>query len=300
MKQFSTLFVILAFLMVFSVNDAQAQRWNRYKKEIGFSVGGSNTLTDLGGGPNDGSQFGDFQIENTRFAVGGFFKYRFHNRLAFKVNLIYSQVYADDKTTDNAGRASRNLDVKTDLVEVSGQLEYYFLREKMGSSYKLKGVRGYGSSNISMYLLAGIGTSYYSPMGTNADGEWVKLAPLNTEGQGLDGAPEDYSNFTIVFPVGLGIKYNITKQIGVQFEGGLRYTTTDYLDDASTQYYNGDQLATNFGELSKEMADKRYENPNRHDAGGTRGHDDKKDVYMFGLLSLTYRIKSKARSRIRL
>ena len=300
MKQICTLFIITGLLLTFSAQDANAQRWNRYKKEIGLSLGATNMLGDLGGGPGDGSRFGDFQIGNSRVAIGGFFKYRFHDRFAAKLNLVYGQLYADDKTTDNSGRATRNLDVRTDLVELSGQLEFYLLREKIGNRYRVQGVRGYGSSNFAMYLFAGIGGAYYNPKGTNASGEWVKLAPLNTEGQGLAGAPKDYSQFTIVFPVGLGMKYNITREIGVQFEMGMRFTTTDYLDDASTQYYDGAAIEAAYGVEAKELADKRYNSPNRFDAGGTRGHDDKKDVYMFGLLTLTYRLKSKARSRIRL
>ncbi len=300
MKHVFTFSALIAIIFTISIGDAQAQRWNRYKKEIGFSVGATNMLGDLGGGPGDGSKFGDFQMEASRLAIGGFFKYRFHDRFAVKVNLLYGQLYGDDKLTENEGRAFRNLDVRTDLFELSGQLEYYFLKEKIGSRYKLQGVRGYGSSNLSMYLFAGIGGSYFNPKGTNESGEWVKLAPLNTEGQGLDGAPKDYSQMTMVFPVGLGMKYNITREFGVQFEMGMRFTTTDYLDDVSSRYYDGDQLAKLISPESKEMADKRYNSDGRHAAGGVRGHDDKNDVYMFGLLTLTYRLKSKPRSRIRL
>ena len=300
MKQVYTYSAIILFVLAISMESATAQRWNRYKKEIGFSVGGSNMLSDLGGGAGDGSQFGDFQFGNTRYAVGGFFKYRFHDRFAAKVNLVYGQLFADDKTTENAGRASRNLDVRTNLLELSGQLEFYLIRERIGGNYKIQGVKGYGSSSFAMYLFAGIGGAHFTPQGTNQAGDWVSLAPLNTEGQGLEGAPEDYSQLTMVFPVGLGMKYNITREIGVQFEMGMRFTTTDYLDDASTQYYDGAAIEAAYGSVAKDMADKRYTSPNRFDAGGTRGHDDKKDVYMFGLLTLTYRIKSKPKSRIRL
>lgn len=300
MKQVFTLGIVLGFLLSCSFSELQAQRWNRYKKEIGFSIGGANLMSDLGGGPGDGSRFGDFQIENSRLAIGGFFKYRFHNRFAAKVNLIYATLYAADETTENEGRKGRNLDVKAGLFELSGQLEYYFLREKIGSSYKLKGVKGYGSSSISMYLFAGIGGSYFNPQGTNQAGEWVNLAPLNTEGQGLAGGPKDYSQMTMVFPLGLGIKYNITKEIGIQFEGGARFTTTDYLDDVSTTYYDGAALEQAYGVESKEMADKRYDRPGRHNEGGVRGKNEKKDAYLFGMLSLTYRLRSKPRSRIRL
>ena len=300
MKQIFTLIALGAFITLTSVQEANAQRWNRYKKELGLSIGATNMLGDLGGGPNDGSRFGDFQIGNTRYAVGGFFKYKFHDRFAVKLNLIYAQIYSDDKTTENVGRQTRNLDVKTSLLEMSGQLEFYILREKIGTRYKIQGVKGYGSSSFAMYLFAGVGGTYFNPQGTDASGEWVDLAPLNTEGQGLDGAPKDYSQVAIVFPMGVGFKYNITKKIGLQFEAGMRFTNTDYLDDASTQYYDGALLEAAYGAQSKELADKRYDSQSRHDAGGTRGHDDKKDTYMFGLLTLTYRMKSKARSRIRL
>ena len=96
------------------------------------------------------------------------------------------------------------------------------------------------------------------------------------------------------------MKYNINHLIGVQFELSMRLTSTDYLDDVSSTYYDGEKLAENFGELSKEMADKRYWNPNRHSEGGIRGKADQKDVYMYATLGLTYRWRSRAKSRVRL
>lgn len=298
MKRLFILFIVSAIFSLGLVQEANAQRWNRYRKEFGITVGASNMLGDLGGGPGVGSRFGDFQIGTTRYAFGGFYKYRFHNRFAVKSTLIYAQLYGDDKATENYDRKHRNLDAKTGLLEFSGQLEFYIIRERIGSRYKLKGVKGYGSSNFSLYLFAGIGAAYYNPKGTNENGEWVNLAPLNTEGQGLEGAPKDYSGFTVVFPTGVGIKYNISKMIGIQFEASTRFTTTDYLDDVSTQYYDGNILETEFGAESKSMADKRYNSVGRHQAGGVRGQD-KKDMYMFGLLTLTMRVRSRARSRVR-
>jgi hypothetical protein len=299
MKHFLTLFILVA-LGATTINEVQAQRWNRYKKEVGLTLGASNLMGDLGGGPNDGSQFGDFQIENSRFAVGGFFKYRFHDRFAAKFNLIYAQLYADDKTTANPGRRNRNLDARVNLLEFSGQLEFYIFKEVIGSQYKIKGVKGYGSSVFAMYIFAGLGASHFTPYGTDASGAWVKLPPLNTEGQGLPGGPSDYSQMAMVFPLGLGLKYNITREFGIQFEGGVRFTTTDYLDDVSNTYYDPTILAQQpeNGPLSAYMSDKRIEG--REYSSAIRGGNAKKDAYVFGLLSLTYRLRSKARSRVRL
>ena len=117
MKQLFTLLTLVTFISVISIQESQAQRWNRYKKEVGFSLGATNMLSDLGGGPGDGSRFGDLELGNSRFAIGGFFKYRFHNRFAVKGNIVYGQLFADDASTENAGRNARNLNVKTDLIE---------------------------------------------------------------------------------------------------------------------------------------------------------------------------------------
>ena len=300
MKKLITLLGVAVFIVLINVQEVQAQRWNRYRKEVGVSIGTTALLGDLGGGPGVGSRYGDFQLQATRFAIGVTGKYRFHDRFAVKGSLIYAELYSDDALTENYGRKKRNLNVRTDLFELSGQLEFYIIRERIGSRYKLKGVKGYGSNHFSMYVFAGIGGIFYSPRGTTEAGDWVRLAPLNTEGQGLDGAPKDYNQLAVVFPFGVALKYNLTKSIGLQYELGMRMTSTDYLDDASTTYYDGNTLAAEFGDLSKEMADKRYNAPERHTEGGTRGDADKTDSYLFGMLTLTYRIRSRARSRVRL
>ncbi|MFT6801260.1 MAG: hypothetical protein ACJA2N_000426 [Salibacteraceae bacterium] len=300
MSNFFKAILLLAIGFAFFVEEASAQRWNRYRKEFAFSFGAANMLSDLGGGPGDGSRYGDFQLPNSSYALGVSWKYRIHNNMALRANVIYGQLIGDDNTTENLGRRNRNLDVKTNLIELSGQYEFYLIREKIGSRYKLDKVKGYGSSHFAWYIFAGIGGAYYNPKGSTADGEYVNLASLNTEGQGLEGAPKDYNQLTFVFPFGTGLKYNITHLIGVQFEMSMRLTTTDYLDDASTDYYDGAALEKAYGSVSKEMADKQYFSLSRHSEGGIRGHDDKMDTYMFGLLSLTYRWRSRAKSRVRL
>jgi hypothetical protein len=38
------------------------------------------------------------------------------------------------------------------------------------------------------------------------------------------------------FPIGMGVKYNLTKNINLILEVAHRFTTTDYLDDVSTTF----------------------------------------------------------------
>lgn len=303
MKSFFKIVLTLMVIGFFTPDNVHGQRWNRYRKEFGFHIGASGMLGDLGGGKGQGSRYGDLQPENTSVAsytLGVTWKYRIHNNMALRANLFAAQLYSDDKTTENLDRRLRNLDAKTGIIELSGQYEFYLIRERIGNRYKVKNVKGYGSNHFAWYLFAGVGGIYYNPFGTTQSGDWVRLAPLNTEGQGLEGGPKDYSQFTLIIPFGTGVKYNISHLIGIQFEVSMRLTNTDYLDDVSTTYYDGEKLAENFGELSKEMADKRYWNPNRHSEGGIRGGNEQKDVYMYATFGLTYRWRSRAKSRVRL
>ena len=61
-------------------------------------------------------------------------------------------------------------------------------------------------------------------------------------------------------------------------------------------YYDSDALAAANGEIARYMAEKGH---GRAKQGEVRG-GPAKDVYITGLLTVTYRLKSKARSRVRL
>ncbi len=299
MKRIFLLINLVLIVLFLFPQQAEAQRWKRFKMEVGLNLGVTNFLGDLGGNSEgDGTRFGDFQFAHTRPAFGGWFKYRFHNRFAIKGNLLYGRLYATDENDKNEIRQRRNLDFRSPVIELSGQVEFYFLKEKIGAAYRIKGVKGYGSSNFSGYLFAGVGLIYFDPHGTDQNGTWVKLAPLNTEGQGLPGGPKDYSRVTVTFPMGFGFKYNFSREWGIAFEYGLRMTPSDYLDDASTTYYDPNAIEAAYGPLAKEMSDKRL-HPSRFNGEGNRGNNARKDAYMFGFLTLTYRIKSGARSRTR-
>jgi hypothetical protein len=44
----------------------------------------------------------------------------------------------------------------------------------------------------------------------------------------------------MVFPLGMGIKYNISRTLNFHMEAAFRFTSTDYLDDVSTTYAGPD------------------------------------------------------------
>lgn len=297
------LFLIFPLFLVF-VTPSKAQRWKRYRHEVSFNFGAANYLGDLGGATTgEGTRFGDFQFVITRPAFGASYRYRLTERFAVKGNLLYGRVYGDDAEAGNPGRQARNLNFRSNVVEFSVQGELYFLKESSVTAYRMPGMQGGGSSPISGYLFGGIGLFYFDPQGEDANGDWVKLADLNTEGQGLPGGPSDYSRIAITAPIGFGFKYTINRQWNVGIEYGVRMTTTDYLDDVSTDYYDPTALAAAYGDKAVEMADKRINLDDGADlspaqAGGQRG-GEALDSYMFGFVTIGYKFKTGKRGRTR-
>jgi hypothetical protein len=183
-------------------------------------------------------------------------------------------------------------------------MEYYFLKENIGAGYKSRGIGSSGLDQLAGYVFVGVGVGYFTSKGQvmDADGnmtdEWVNLQDLNTEGQGLPGAPADYSPITMVIPIGVGLKYSLTPQMPLGAEYGFRFTTTDYLDDVSSRnYYDNDAIRAQYGDLSAEMADQRLGDARGTD--GVRGGPDVNDVYMSGFVYLTYRFRTVYRGRSR-
>ncbi len=87
------------------------------------------------------------------------------------------------------------------------------------------------------YLFGGVGFFHFNPR-AKYNNEWVNLRNIGTEGQGLPQYPnrKKYFPVQVAIPLGIGIKYNYTRQISFSFEYGYRLTFTDYIDDVSKTY----------------------------------------------------------------
>lgn len=284
-------------VLALSAEQAKAQRWKRFRQELTFGVGVSNFLGDLGGASSgEGGRFSDFQFSTTRYALNGAFGYKFTERINVKAGITYGMLSADDSKSANESRKNRNLSVRTHLMELGVTGEFYFLKENVGGVYRIRGMRGSTLQNIAAYGFMGFGIAYFNPQGKNEAGQWVNLAPLNTEGQGLPGGKSDYSQITLVTPMGLGVKYKMDRQWSIGFEFGLRLTTTDYLDDTSGRFYYDKPALMDAEQLY--FADRRLDDY-KGSGAGVRGNPDKTDTYMFGMFTVSYKMKSTYRNRTR-
>jgi len=73
--------------------------------------------------------------------------------------------------------------------------------------------------------------------------EWISLQSLGTEGQHSTLDPTDanygikpYSLLVVAIPFGIGSRIRINDLLDLWIEVGVRYTSTDYLDDVSKNY----------------------------------------------------------------
>ena len=219
----------------------------------------------------------------TRFAPGGglIYRYNFNDRIAFKANVLYGQIYAADEDSDSEWQQNRNLHFRSDIFEFSGQIEINFLTYEIGDKKRPS----------SPYLFVGLSLFRHNPKGEFED-RWLDLQPLGTEGQGIEGFEDRYNLTQISIPFGVGFKFNIWRNFGGAVEWGMRRTFTDYLDDVSTNYVNAVVLQEENGPLAAIMADRSLEptGPEGTNSEMQRGESNRNDWYTFAGVMITYKI----------
>lgn len=270
--------------------------------EVGLSTGALNCLTDLGGKKGIGKRFiKDLNTGETHMSGGIFANATYKNAAALRIEAMFGKVSANDNvlsSVDNTDiaktRFNRNCNFRTNITEFSAVVELHPLF--MFINWES---RDEDPPRYSPYLLGGIGYYSFNPQG-NLNGRWIDLQPLSTEGQGFKEYPnrKPYKLKQVNFPLGLGIKYELSTLFNLRAEYVYRILTTDYLDDVSTtyadqsvyqNYFSGIKLANAIA-----MSDRQINKVTV--AGGKRGSPKQKDAYFSFNLKLSFII---GRERIR-
>jgi len=275
---------ILVVLITISLSS-----YSQYKIDYGFSVGAANYLGEIGGGIDTRrGGIADMKLNYTRWTLGGFYRYRISPKFAVKGALNYIRLSGDDSKTENPARRARNLNFKNDMFELDAHLELYIYRVND------VGKTGRYSTDFNLYLFGGIGGFYSNPKGQNANGEWVSLQPLQTEGVA-------YSKINLSIPAGLGFYYTFNRKYRLGLEMSWRTTFTDYIDDASTTFissYDGisnkttqeiiDEVNADMGPDTKPLSLKVYE---PGDKGGDPEHNDS---YLTATINFSWAIRGRS------
>ena len=273
---------ILIFVLCLTTTSKAQWLW-----DYGFSLGVSNYLGDIGGKEKTRRDFvADMKMAKTRWNVGGFARYKVHQKVSVKLALDYLRIEGDDKLSSNPGRNGRNLNFRNDMFDlaVTGQV-FFYEDNDLGNTYRYR-------NGFRAYFFAGVGGFYSNPK--TLDGG-VKLRPLQTENR-------RYSPIGINIPAGVGFYFTFHKKHRIGYELNYRTTFTDYLDDVSgdyadpsTQSAEAAALGNRTGELNLDPAfAKNFGFDNETGIGNKRGDKTHKDGYMTMSLSYSYVLRGKS------
>jgi hypothetical protein len=227
-------------------------------------------------------------FKNSKLAAGLIYRYSFNPRVTFRLNILVGNVEGNDNQSVDINKVNRNLSFKSNISELAAIIEinYYSF------------VTGDKKTRFTSYILGGFSYFKMNPKAKYLD-VWYELQPLGTEGQGLPNGPSRYKLDAFGIPFGMGAKINLFGRIAISLEYSIRFTTTDYLDDVSTVYYDNDVIRDLSGNVAAELADRRL-NKNSSvtgiDGRGTglqRGNTNQKDWVGFAGVFLTMRLGRK-------
>ncbi|MGG9970562.1 DUF6089 family protein [Ferruginibacter sp. SUN002] len=270
---FSILFTGALFPSVFAQNESIQQ-----KGDIGFTIGASQYFGDL----NPRSS-----IKNIKPAFGIFYRKQFTNYLGLRISGHYTELGFSDADSKAPFQQARNLSFQTKVWEaaIHGDFNFY------------KYVPGDPSYPFTPYITFGLGVFGFNPY-TELNGDKIYLHDLGTEGQNIGYADasgkkrKPYKKTAVCMPFGIGVKYNVSKNLNLSFQIGQRLTLTDYLDDVSTTYvgadkFGGEPTATQLQDRSLEVQPTAIGVEGRQ-----RGWSKQKDQYMIAEIGISFNIKS--------
>jgi len=253
--------------------------------EVGASIGAINCLTDIGGTKGIGKRFvKDLNLGKTNFCGGIYINAMYKNAVALRLEGAFGQISANDNVLANVDpldiawqRYNRNTSFRSKISEVSLTLElhplFIFINYEDRES---------DPPRLSPYLLAGVGYFSFNPQ-TDLKGKWIDLQPLSLEGQGFTKYTDlkTYKLQQMNFPLGLGVKYELSPLVNLRGEFVYRVLQTDYLDDVSGTYANPDWFADYFTGTKYDNAIALYDRQMTKvtGVGGKRGSAKQKDAF---------------------
>ena len=265
-KSISIIFILSVLFFALIPKDSLSQLF-KSNTELGFKGGVSYYTGDLNSD----------HFSSSNPAASFIVRRNLDRRFSLKGEVGIMSIDADDRNSDNSVRLDRGLHFRSQIQELSSQIEFNFLPFETGSVLY----------NWTPFIFGGISLYNFNPQAENSNGQWVDLQPLGTEGQGTTAYPDrkKYSRTQIALPMGGGVKFTLNDRLNLMLSFSGRKTYTDYLDDVSTTYPG---IPTEFDAASIEMSDPTYS----HSKDEQRGNDLEDDWYFYTGISITFRLNN--------
>jgi hypothetical protein len=209
-------------------------------------------------------------------SIGAGFSHRLSPHVHLREDLNIFMIGAKDADSDYKDFQIRNLSFLSWNIELAASLEYHLWGQY---SHNLR-------EKWNPYVFFGIGLVNVRPTAFY-EGDRYRLRPLRTEGT-------HYSWVALSVPLGIGIRFKANRDVSVLTEFGYRFTTSDYLDDVSTEYPDLNKVKG----IANKLSDRRQElGYPQAKMGGTRGNPERNDGYFIlsfrleGMFSFVFDLK---------
>lgn len=263
---------------------------NAQRKQARFELilmGGIASYSgDIGG--NKTKFLGDHP-EKMGMAIGIGGRMHITNFMALRANFNYAEISGADSFSAGKDIRERNLSFRSPVFEGSLLLELSLFNWKHLTGETVNTTKS-GRSNL--YLFAGMGFFKFNPQ-AYYEGRWYDLQPFGTEGQGIKPNTPKYQLTSTALIAGVGYRMLLGGRWSLGFEGGVRKTNTDYLDDVSRTYFDNSQLSATYGEVAAALADRSINGegvPYIRPADTQRGSSKVKDYYGFAQITLAIKL----------
>lgn len=259
----------------------------QYAWDVGVHLGGANYLGEMGGKEQTRRDFvWDMKLSQTRWAFGGFARRRINRLISVNTGLLYLRIQGADALSTNPGRVGRNLNFRNDMFEWYLRPEFTIFQDND------IGGRGRYRTDFRLFAYAGVALYYHNPKGQiNRSGDFYALQPLTTE-------LEDYSQFGLSIPAGIGFHFTHRRRHRIGWDFGWRTTFTDYLDDASTVYADPAALpnadAVNLANQTDFVLDPSEPQWYSYQPGQKRGDPTHNDSYLTMTLTYSYVLRGQS------
>jgi uncharacterized protein DUF6089 len=207
------------FLILIAADSTRAKgQLNLTRYEVGIAGSGFVCQGDL-----TPSRFGSYRT--LRPGIQVFLSNIINPVFSLRTNFSIGKLSGDDsKYPVPEYRQQRNFNFKTPVFEISELLVADLLKNNFARQ----------STRLSPYLSAGVGLSFLK---IKRDWSRFNAEYFSAEASTIQGLADDAQHSLPkaipIVPLGIGIRYSLSKRISLNAESSYRFTLTDYLDGFS-------------------------------------------------------------------
>ncbi len=154
-------------------------------------------------------------LKDLKPSFGLFYKYNINESWAFRANMNYVSLSADEKNFANSGHSNRGFNFNNTILEVSAMAQWDLLGKRRMKDGAFKRM-------LSPYLFGGVGLGF---MSYDVNFGTTDNADVRND--------RDAGKTQLIVPVGIGLRYDLSEKLGIGFETGFRLPVSDYYDGIS-------------------------------------------------------------------